>query len=87
MVRLDKDGVDFRILGVSPPYALIWYSVYGAIGAMDGYTGAQEIDKCVARLAIVSTSAWVLESMLNFGPGMAVKAHSRNEACTSPRIP
>jgi len=70
MVHVDK-GVDFRIVMVRLPYSLVWYSVYSVMAANVRLVGADEIDKCLLWLGIVSLISEIIVRW-NLGPGMVV---------------
>jgi len=66
--RVDRD-MNFRLIKMNVPYALIWYSVYQTILVSGGFRGAEEIDKCIIWLLLVSV---VSEIIVRYLPGPAV---------------
>lgn len=50
-VQVNKD-TNFRSIPLRVPYVM-WYGIYGMILEMDGYVGAEEIDKCIIWLLLV----------------------------------
>lgn len=71
-VEVNKD-INFRLIPLRVLYSLMWYGIYGMILEMGGYVGAEEIDKCVVWLVLVSAiSELVIRSFP--GPAAMVKA-------------
>jgi len=67
-VKLDKSW-NFRLIPAKVPYALVWFGIYGMIREMGGYRDANEIDRCVIWLLLVSA---VTEGIIWLFPGPAV---------------
>lgn len=65
MVRINRQDNYFRIIRVQVPYALAWYYVHNILEQYGAYKGAEEIDKCIVWLVIVSTLAALLVSVIS----------------------
>lgn len=51
--KVNKDW-NFRFVPLKVPYAIMWYGIYGLLLDIDAYVGAEEIDKCLVWLLLVS---------------------------------
>ncbi len=46
--------LNFRLISVRVPYAIIWYFLYTGLDSVGAYAGAEDIEKCLAWLALFS---------------------------------
>lgn len=63
----------FCLVKVNVPYVLVWYSVYGFILDNGGFVGAEEIDKCLIWLVLVTMISEILVRTFP-GPALVVEA-------------
>jgi len=76
-VKVDKE-INFRLVPLRVPYALLWYGIHGMIFEMGGFVGAEEIDKCVVWLLLVSAITELIIWAFP-GPAVVVKAVRQHE--------
>lgn len=71
--------INFRLIPLRVPYAVMWYGIYGMLLDVDAFVGAEEIDKCIVWLLLVSViTELIIRSFL--GPAAVVKAQKRNNS-------
>ncbi len=78
LAQIEKKHLNFRLIPLRIPYSIMWYSTYQGLGNIGGYRGAEEIDKCLIWLALVSVLAVGLISYIP-GPCVVIKTIPTDE--------
>ncbi len=76
LVRIENCNLNFELVKVRVPYSIMWYSVYKELERIEGYRGAEDIDKCLIWLALVSLLTAFLISCIP-GPCVVIKTKNR----------
>ena len=76
LVRIQEKDLNFKLIPVRVPYSIMWYSTYKGLEIIGGYSGAEEIDKCLFWLALVSLLTAFLISYIP-GPCVVIKTINR----------
>ena len=72
LVEIQDEHLNFELLPLRVPYSIMWYFTYEGMNAMGAFKGADEIDKCLLWLVIVSTMTAILVSWIP-GPCVVIK--------------
>ncbi len=78
LIRIEKKYLNFMLIPLRIPYSVMWYSIYKALKLVGGYRGAEDIDKCIIWLAMVSVLTAILISYIP-GPSVVIKTANTTE--------
>ncbi len=79
LVRIEKNHLNFRLIPVRVPFSIMSYSVYQGFKIVGAYREAQDIDKCLIWLALVSILTDLIINCIS-GPGVVVGAENSEES-------
>ncbi len=82
LVRIEKKYLNFKLISVRIPYSIVWYFICEALEIIGGYKGADDIDKRLIWLALVSI---LTELVICYIPGPSVVIKTNNENKTNLR--
>ncbi len=72
LVRIERKHFDFELIPVRIPYSIVWYSTYKGLEIIGEFRGAQDIDKCLIWLALVSVLSELIICCIP-GPCVVIK--------------
>ena len=75
-VKIQGEHPNFELIHFQVPYSIMWYSVYEVMNLISHFRGADEIDKCLLWLVIVSTMTTIFVSYIP-GPCVVIKKMGR----------
>ncbi len=79
LVRIEKKYLNFRLIPVRVPFSIMWYSVYQGFEIVGAYGGAQDIEKCLIWLALVSILTELIVNLVS-GPCVVIKTRNCDES-------
>lgn len=82
-VKIDNEvDLSLKLVLLNVPYSFMWYSFYVLLLDMNAFVGAEEIDKCIVWLLLVSTIS-AISVMYIPGPCVVINENDQDESPSS----